>query len=220
MQSTVVQCLAAAHTDAMPLETSKPASIPLHYPAGTVLFRPGDACAGFVVIRSGAIRVSLTGVNGREITLYRVTAGEVCLQTFRCLIEGRDYGAEGIAESDVIGEIVPAAVFQACLANDCAFRNALFLAVAHRFADFEARVEDIALASLEVRLARALLNLAGPRTVVAATHETLAHETGSGRAAISRQLGHMVRMGWIEQARGSITLNDRAALQSLAKGDG
>lgn len=49
-------------------------------PAGAVLFRPNDACDCFIVVRKGAIRVSMTGVGGREIVLYRVTPGEICLQ--------------------------------------------------------------------------------------------------------------------------------------------
>lgn len=192
-------------------------AIPLRCPAGTVLFRPGDACQGYVVVHSGIIRVSLTAANGREITLYRVQPGEVCLQTFGCLIEGRDYGAEGVAESDIIGEIVPAAAFQARLSDDAAFRDALFRAVAHRFVDFEERVEDIALVSLETRLARALLRLAGQGDAITVTHEALARETGSGRAAISRQLGQMARMGWVSQERGGLRLTDRRALESVAE---
>ena len=180
------------------------------------MFRPGDACQGYVIVHSGTIRVSLTAANGREITLYRVRSGEVCLQTFGCLIEGRDYGAEGVAESDLVGEIVPAAAFQMRLREDAAFRDVLLQAVAHRFVDFEERVEDIALVSLETRLARALLRLAGQGEAVAATHEALARETGSGRAAISRQLGHMARMGWVTQDRGCLHIADRCALENVA----
>ena len=199
------------------VDTNSALSLPLSCAAGTVLFRPGDACQGYVIVHSGTIRVSLTAAKGREITLYRVRPGEVCLQTFGCLIEGRDYGAEGVAESDVVGEIVPASRFQVRLSEDASFRDALFLAVARRFVDFEERVEDIALVSLEARLARALLRLANEVGTIAATHEVLARETGSGRAAISRQLGHMVRMGWVTQERGSLHLTNRSALEGLAE---
>ena len=39
-------------------------------PRGTVLFRPDDACQGFVVVRSGTIKVSLTAANGRDALEY------------------------------------------------------------------------------------------------------------------------------------------------------
>ncbi len=57
-------------------------SAPMSVPRGAVLFRPEDPCQGFVLVRSGSIKVSLTAENGREIVLYRVRPGEICLQTF------------------------------------------------------------------------------------------------------------------------------------------
>ncbi|PCH70265.1 MAG: cyclic nucleotide-binding protein, partial [Rhodobacteraceae bacterium] len=82
-------------------------SHPLSCPAGTVLFRPGQECPGFVRLQSGSIRVTLSAANGREVVLYRVAPGDVCLQTFACLTDGRSYSAEGVAEQDIVGEIMP-----------------------------------------------------------------------------------------------------------------
>ena len=48
-------------------------------PRGAGLFFPGDACSAFVVVRAGTIVVTLTAENGREIVLYRVGPGEICL---------------------------------------------------------------------------------------------------------------------------------------------
>lgn len=188
----------------------------LTVPRGTVLFRPEDACQGFVVVRSGTIKVSLTAENGREIVLYRVRPGEVCLQTFGCLVRDEAYSAEGVAETDLAIEIIPAGEFQRLVAQDVGFRQQLFRAVAARFGDLERLVEDVALSSIEARLARALLRLAGPGRTVDATHEALATEIGSAREVISRQLGLFARAGLIETARGHIELVDRAGLEALA----
>ncbi|MGP1394549.1 MAG: Crp/Fnr family transcriptional regulator [Inquilinaceae bacterium] len=179
---------------------------PLICPAGTVLFRPEDACPGFVIVRRGTIRVSLTSANGREIVLYRVRPGEVCLQTFSCLIEGGAYSAEGVAETDLDAEIVTPDAFRAQIATDDAFRESVFKAVAHRFADFEQLVEDVALSGFDARLARALLRLADEEGVVHATHDALAAETGSGRAVVSRQLGEFSRLGLVALARGEVRI--------------
>ena len=99
--------------------------------------RAGSECAGFVVVHSGTVRVSLTGENGREIVLYRVNPGDICLQTFGCLVQGQPYGAEGVAETDLAIEIIPPAEFQRRVGQDDAFRAQLFAAVAHRFHDLE-----------------------------------------------------------------------------------
>lgn len=183
---------------------------------GTVLFRPDDACQGFVVVREGTIKVSLTAENGREIVLYRVRPGEVCLQTFGCLVNGSAYSAEGVAESELEIEVIPAGEFQRRVASEPPFRDALFSAVAARFHDLERLVEDVALSTVSERLARALLRLAGGKPIVDATHEALATEIGSAREVISRQLAQFARDGLIEMTRGHIALLDPVRLQALA----
>ena len=188
----------------------------MQIPAGTVLFRPDAECTGFVVVHGGSVKVSLTAENGREIVLYRVRPGGICLQTFGCLVNGSRYSAEGVAETDLELEVIPVGEFRRRVAEDTAFREQLFSAVAARFADLERLVEDVALSSVAERLARALLRLAGDGTMIDATHESLATEIGSARAVVSRQLGAFQRDGLIEITRGHITLRNRADLQVLA----
>jgi CRP/FNR family transcriptional regulator len=200
-----------------PSQTSHGAH-PLACPAGTVLFRPDDACSGFVVLQEGSIRVSLTSAGGREIVLYRVRPGEICLQTFTCLAEGRTYSAEGIAETELKGEVIPPGEYDRRMANDPVFRRTVFTAVAHRFADFEHLVESLASASIEARLAEALLALAGPGSEVNLTHGALASEIGSAREVVSRQLSRFERSGLVALARGKVTLLARGALERKAAG--
>lgn len=192
------------------------AAPPISVPRGAVLFRPEDACSGFVVVRRGTIKVLLTAENGREIVLYRVQPGEICLQTFGCLVNHTAYSAEGVAETDLELEIVPPAEFQRRVTSDDAFRTRLFSAVAARFSDLERLVEDVALSSVEERLARALIRLAGDGGTVDATHEALATEIGSARAVVSRQLAAFARDGLIAAERGHIALTNSAALRALA----
>ncbi len=183
---------------------------------GTVLFAPGQPCPGFLSLRSGCIRVSLTGANGREVVLYRVHPGEVCLQSFTCLIEGRPYTAEGVVEQDLTGTLSPPEVFHARLAEDAAFRQSVFAAVAHRFADFEQLVEDVALTGFDARLARVLLRLMDENDCLQATHDQLAAETASGRAFVSRRLAEFARQGWVRLARGQVQILDRDRLSQIA----
>lgn len=193
-----------------------PHTLPLHCPAGTVLFRPGQDCPGFVRLHKGSLRVTLTAANGREVVLYRVAAGDVCLQTFSCLTEGLRYSAEGIAETDLVGEILPHALFRSRMADDSVFRNEVLSAIARRFADFEKLVEDVALTGFDTRLARALLRLADATDEITATHDSLAVETASGRAFVSRRLAEFSRQGLVRTARGHILLLDRAGLERIA----
>lgn len=126
------------------------------------------------------------------------------------------YSAEGVAESALDIEIIPVPDFQRRIVDDARFREQLFAAVAHRFADLEQLVEDVALTGFEARLARTLLRLKDDAGQVSATHEALAMETGSGRAVVSRQLGAFARDGYVSMTRGSIIVLRPDILESLA----
>lgn len=184
--------------------------------AGTVLFRAGDPCRGFVVLHEGTLRVTLTAVSGREIVLYRVRPGDICLQTFSCLVEGRDYSAHGVAETTLLADILSPVEFHRNMAGDSVFRNRVLMAVAHRFADFERLVEDVVLTGFTARLARALLRLADSNGTILATHEQLAVETGSGRAVVSRHLARFAAANLVTMARGQIKVQDPEALHAVA----
>ncbi len=188
----------------------------IQVPAGTVLFSAGQDCPGFLRLEAGNIRVTLTAPNGREVVLYRVHPGDVCLQTFACLTDGRQYSAEGVAETDVRGEMLSHAEFRQQMGENETFRAEVLTAVARRFADFEQLVEDVALTGFDARLARALIRLATPEGTVSATHDALAAETASGRAFVSRRLVEFARRGWVEVLRGRLNILDRAALGRIA----
>jgi CRP/FNR family transcriptional regulator len=190
----------------------------LNVPAGHVLFRPSDECPGFVAVRRGSIKVLLTGASGREIVLYRVAPGDVCLQTFACLAEGRRYSALGIAESELVAELIPRRAFERRLLDEPGFRAAILASIARRFADYEQMVETLAFTGLEARVAAALLRLADEAGVVHATHEAIAVEIGSAREAVSRQVGAFGREGLLEQQRGRVLLRDRSSLARRASG--
>jgi len=182
---------------------------------GDVLFQPGSACPGFLVLDRGTIRVTLTAANGREVVLYRVTAGSVCLQTFTCLVEDSHYSAEGVVEEDVEGELIPAADFRRRLAEDDGFRGTVFDGVAQRFSEYQRLVEEVALTGFDARLARVLMRLEADG-FVATTHAALAAETASGRAFVSRRLAEFARGGVVVQEKGGVRITDRAALERIA----
>jgi CRP/FNR family transcriptional regulator len=63
--------------------------LPLSVTAGTTLFDVGMTCQGLPLILEGRIKVSKRAENGREIRLYNVHPGELCIVTVGCLLGGR-----------------------------------------------------------------------------------------------------------------------------------
>ncbi|MEK7660723.1 MAG: Crp/Fnr family transcriptional regulator [Pseudomonadota bacterium] len=186
---------------------------------GTILFSPGQECFGFVVLKKGSIKVILTSAGGREIVLYHVHPGEICLQTFGCLTTGTNYSAFGVAEQDLEVEIIAPSMFHQLLADNKEFRQSIFNSVAIRFSDFEKLVENVALSSVELRLARALMRLVDEKQFVEMTHEHLANEIGSAREVVSRQLGKFVKAGIIEMSRGQIKITDQKKLADICENE-
>lgn len=185
---------------------------------GNVIFEPGQPCPGFVVLKEGSIKVTLIGPSGREVVLYRVRPGEVCLQTLSCLINDEPYGAEGVAETDVTGELISASVFHNKFAEDAVFRNQIMTSVATRFTEYQQLVEEVALTGFDARLARVLLRLAGSSGLVSATHAALASETASGRAYVTRRLAEFTQEGWVEQRDDGIAILNQRVLEQIATG--
>jgi CRP/FNR family transcriptional regulator len=185
-------------------------------PVGTVIFGPGKAPENLLLLLGGTIRVQQTSENGREIVLYRVTAGESCVLTTACLLAYEDYSAEGIAETDVEAVAVPRGVFDQLIAQSDVFRRFVFSAYSRRITDLFFIIEEVAFQRMDIRLAHKILELHGTNATLHMTHQQLAAELGTAREVISRLLQEFQRRQWIEIGRGEIRIRNREALSELA----
>jgi CRP/FNR family transcriptional regulator, anaerobic regulatory protein len=189
---------------------------PQVFPAGSVLFRPGDEAKGFIIVLSGRISVFLTGASGREILLYDVTHGESCVQTTLGLLGGEAYTGEAIAESDVRAALVPRALFLDLMNSSEWFRHVVFKSFGERISDITKVLEQVAFVKVEQRLARQLLADADAQGVIGHTHQDLAVVIGSAREVVSRRLEALSKRGLVSLERGQIIILDRQGLAAAA----
>lgn len=185
---------------------------------GTVLFRPGDHAAGFLVVLSGRVEVFLTGPTGREILLYAVAPGQSCIQTTLGLMGGEDYSGEAIVATPARAVLIPRGQFDRLMAEEPGFRAFVLTSFARRMADVTRLLERVAFARVEARLAATLLDLAQDGRITA-TQADLAARIGSAREVVSRRLEAFQRAGWVETERGTVRLTDPAALRRLSTAD-
>jgi len=185
-------------------------------PKDTMIFGPGKSPENMLFLLEGTVRVQQVSETGHQIVLYRIEAGQSCVLTTACLLAYDDYSAEGIAELEVKAASVPRSVFDDLVAGSKAFRDFVFAAFSKRVTDLFLMIDEVAFQRVDVRLADKLIKLSGGADTVATTHQKLSVELGTAREVISRQLQEFQRRGWIEQARGSVTLVGRAQLQTLA----
>lgn len=188
---------------------------PFAVPRGTVLFRPGDAVQGFVLVLQGRIDVFLTGASGRELLLYSVEPGQTCVQTTLGLLGASDYSGEAIAAQDSRVVLVPRPAFTGLMESSAAFRSLVFTALAARMEEVIRLMERVSFQSVESRLAEWLLARAeGGR--VEATQAEMAAQIGSAREVVSRRLDAFARRGWVRTGRGTVELCNAPALTRLA----
>lgn len=188
----------------------------IHMDAGSQVFGPLNVPDSLFFLYDGRIRVSQSSESGREIVLYRVDAGESCVLTTACMLAEEAYNAEGIAETDITGIVLPKPAFDKLVAEEEAFRKFVFAAYSRRLIDLLRVVDDVAFGHMDVRLAERLLALVGHDKQVSATHQQLASELGTAREVISRILSDFQKRELILQSRGRIALVNKDALRKIA----
>ena len=186
---------------------------------GDIAYRQGQYCHNYVMCIEGQTRVFKTSKSGREILLYQVGPGETCVLTTSCLIAGNPFPAESTAETDVLLAALPASVFHRLMTTSPRFRHYVLSNYGDLLSSLITLVDEVAFASLDLRLARRLLAEADAQGVVAKTHQQLALDLGSVREVISRYLAEWERMGWVHASRGSIEVRNRSALASYGSSE-
>lgn len=189
------------------------AQMPVHEaPPGTPLFREQQACAGFPLVLAGEVRVSRGSAQGRELELYRVLPGEMCLVSSASLFAHQPLSARGTTTTATRFCLLGASEFQAAL-GEPEFRDFVLGLFAARMADLTALIEAVAFQRLDSRLASALLGHGTQRHV---THQALADELGTVREIVTRLLHRFERDGLVDLSRECITIRDSNGLRAVA----
>lgn len=188
---------------------------PVTAPGGTVLFQPGQACERLVLLTKGTVRVRMVSETGREIELYRVRPGDMCVMSVACLMGERPYQAEGIADGDIEGVAISRGLFRELLAQSEGFRETVIAVQTRRIFDLVGLVDELAFHRTEARLAARLLQRAGKDDTVAETHQELALDIGTAREVVSRRLKRFEAQGLVALERGRVRILDRLGLGAI-----
>lgn len=182
-------------------------------PAGTGIFHQGQSCESYFILMEGCARVFTRSAAGKEVVLYRVEPGDMCVLTTSCLLSSQTFPAEAIAETDMRVKVMPKSQFDRLVNDSAEFRTFVFKSFGRRLSNLITTIEKLALESIEQRLAKYLL--LQPDNRIAITHQDLSLEIGTAREVVSRHLKRFESEGWIILGRGHIELLDRKALHEL-----
>lgn len=178
----------------------------MEFEADTTLAGSSSACKKFMWILEGCVRVYRNSKEGREITLYRVMPGELCLMTLDSLLHGRHLPANAITETKTKSIVLTAEQFPILMDQLPQFRNYVVSTLAARAECMMRMVADITFQRLDLRLACLLGGLfqQSGGSPLKITHDELAKEVGSSREVISRILKELEHQDCLRLSRGSI----------------
>jgi CRP/FNR family transcriptional regulator len=167
----------------------------------------------------GSVRVFKNSEEGREITLYRVSPGELCLLSINSMVTGQTYPAAARAETNLRGLMIKANQFREEMNQSEEFRNFVLRNLIDRMTEVMSLVSDIAFRRLDLRLACFLgqqFERSGGESLDI-THAALAHELGTTREVISRILKEFERQECVRLSRGKIHLVSPEGLEWFAE---
>ncbi len=187
------------------------------YQQGGYILGFSDACLGMVYVHSGSIRIYITSGEGREVTLFHISAGECCVFSSACAIGGIALDVQMVADSAVELSAIHAGTVAELMASNLHFRCFVYELSTARYAAVVWVMQQILFVHFDARLAGLLLSVyekTGDRTI-RMTQEAMAQEVNSAREVVARMLRQFAADGWIELRRGAVVLKDTGALKAL-----
>jgi CRP/FNR family transcriptional regulator len=181
-------------------------------PAGVCLYR-GDERPRVIVVLTGLMRVFLTSVEGRQVTIGYARSGDI-VGLMLALGGPVPMSIEALTTASVLA--LRAETLRALLASDALLARAcaqeLSRQLQHAFEDLAAQ----AFLPLRQRIILQLLTLATPgqgrHLVVHASHEELAETVASVREVVTRTLDQLAREGLVDTERDEIVVLDPVRL--------
>ncbi|MDP2028765.1 MAG: Crp/Fnr family transcriptional regulator [Thiobacillus sp.] len=188
-------------------------------PAGQKILTCCGSFREVVWLLEGGIRIYRQAADGREVTLYHVTSGDLCPLSLYSLFHGTACATEAHSETRLLGIAVPSQEMLALVDRNPNIRHLLLKLLTGRLHELVELVSTNVFSRLELRLACLLGQLFGQSLSMYAsvTHQKLANDLGCTREVVSRLLKGFERMGCIRLYRGRIELLSQAVLARLTE---
>ncbi len=178
----------------------------------------GNECTGVVIVRTGCLRVYMLSEQGKEITLYRLYPGDMCMLSASCVLQSITFDVFVDAEQDSDCYVIAGAFFSAVSDRVPEMKIFALEAAVSRFSDVMWVMQQILFMSFDRRLAIFLLDEAAKTgsDTIHMTHEQIAKYMGSAREVVSRMLKYFSSEGMVELSRGGLKILDKKRLRALA----
>ena len=177
----------------------------------------GGECSGGIFVQSGCLRVYILSESGRDITLYRLFPGDMCMLSASCVLESITFDVTIDAEENSSCIVIAGAAYNSLSQKYKDVRIFSLETAVNRFSDVMWVMQQILLMSMDKRLAVFLIDEAA-RTgsdEIQLTHEQIARYINSAREVVSRTLKYFASESLVTLSRKGIRITDKAGLRKL-----
>ena len=180
------------------------------FSAGKLIHRSDGECRGVMAVSSGSLRVYCVSEEGREVTLYRVEKGDVCILSASCLMDSIvfDVLIEAVEKTTV--SLIPSAALHKVELENPLVELYIYKNATEKFSEVLWTIQQVLFMKIDQRIALALHDerLRQKSNVLSVTHEDLAKQIGSVREVVSKTLKYMEEEGLVRLGRGKIEILD------------
>lgn len=185
------------------------------YSKGMLMHRTEDSCKGLMTVLSGQLRTYILSEEGREVTLFRVNAGEVCVLSASCLMDAITFEVLIEATEDTEVLVLPAAILNQVVQKNPYMELFLYKSATEKFSDVMWTMQQILFLKIDQRVAQFLWDemIQKSNMTLSLTHDEVARYIGSAREVVTKVLKYMVKEQVLELKRGTIIILDKEKLR-------
>ena len=186
---------------------------------GTLLHNGDTDCQGLLLVEEGQLRAYILSEEGREVTIYRLFAMDLCLFSASCLMNSIQFDITIETEKDTSLWMIPPDVYKEVMEESAAAANFTNEVMASRFSEVMWLMEQVLWKSFDRRLAaflteESVLEGTGDLKI---THEKIAAHLGTAREVVTRMLKYFQTEGLVRLSRGTVEVVDSEGLRRLAE---
>ena len=205
------------HMSTIDRETFMRSSYHTKFKKGTNI-HDGNECTGVILVKSGSLRLYLLSEDGKEITLHRIFAGEVCILSASCVFDTLNFDIFIDSEENSDCVIVGGCAYEDLARRMPEVKIFTLESALSIFSDIMWTMQQILFMSMDKRLAIFLLeeSTKSGKDTVKLTHEQIAKYMGSAREVVSRMLKYFSSEGIVSTSRSEgIRILDKKRLREL-----
>ncbi|MCR4822261.1 MAG: Crp/Fnr family transcriptional regulator, partial [Treponema sp.] len=181
------------------------------FSSGSLIHRSDGGCKGVMAVLSGSLRVYCLSEEGREVTLYRVEKGDLCILSASCLMDSIvfDVVIQALEETQVC--LLPSPALHKVEEENPLVSLFIYKNATEKFSEVLWTMQEILFMKIDRRLARFLQDesLRQKSLILSITHDEIAREIASVREVVTKTLKYLSQEGLVRLGRGKIEILDR-----------